>query len=155
MARTGLLCDRDWRYGGFPVIKESVQTSARSVRVHSRKISSFLDVDRLVDISLAELARIKEDEFAYRNLVFILPSVTVCSTKTDYRTFCRLVTHEHYLWHYTLRSRIGNKGLRWMRRLMSNSNVRILFSGVWIIETLIFLNSIVEIKERIKSWAIN
>ena len=119
MGRTGSLCDRGWRSGGFPVVEESIQVGPGSLRLYRRKINSFLDIDKLVDISLAELARVREDEFVFRNLVFILPSVTLCSARTDYQDFCRLVTSESYFWYCNLRSRIGNKGLRRMRRLMN------------------------------------
>lgn len=114
-----------------------------------------MDIDKLVDISLAELARIKENEFISRDLVFILPSVTVCSAKADYKDLYNLVTSEHHHWYCLLRSRIGNKGLRWTRRLMSNSHVRIFFSGVWVIENLTSLSSDMEVMERIKSWVEN
>jgi hypothetical protein len=125
------------------------------LKVYRRKINSFLDADKLVDISLAELARVKEDEFVYRNLVFILPSVTVCSVGADYKDFCKLVTSEHYVWYRILRSRIGNKGLRRTKRLMSNHQTHILFSGVWVVGTLPFLSSTTEMIERVEEWAIS
>jgi hypothetical protein len=130
-----------------------VQVGPGSLKIHRRKIGNFLDGDKLVDISLVDLARVKENEFVFKNLVFILPSVTICSTKADYQTFCKLVISEHYLWYCTLRSRIGNKGLRRMKRLMGNHQIRILLSGVWTIETSTFLDSPTEMIERVKSWA--
>ena len=153
MAGTGSLCDRGGRSGGFPVVKESVQIGPGSLKIQRRKIDCFLDIDRLVDVSLAELARIKENEFDFGNLVFIIPSVTVCSAKADYRAFCKLITSERYFWYRTLRSRMGNQGLRRMRRLMNNQQRRILLSGVWVIKNSTFLNSPTEVFERIKSWA--
>jgi hypothetical protein len=125
------------------------------LKVYRRKINSFLSIDKLVEISLSELAQVKTDEFAYRNLAFILPSVTICSARTDYQSFCEMATFECYLWYRILRLRIGNKGLRRMKRLMSNHQVRILLSGVWVIETTTFLNSDTEMIERIKSWVTN
>ena len=153
MGGTASLCDRGWRARGFPVIKESVQVGPGSLTVYRRKISNFLDVDKLVEVSLAELARVRKDEFVYRNLVLILPSATVCSTRTEYVDFCKLARSEKYLWHCGLRSRIGNRGLRRLKRSISDHQVRVLLSGVWVIETSVQLYPITQMIERVTSWA--
>ena len=153
MARTALLCDRGWRIRDLPVIKESFQDGPGSIRIRRRKISDFLDTNKLVEVSLAELALVKENEFVFSNLVFILPAVTICSARTEHNAFCKRARSENYLWHCGLRSRMGNRGIRRMKRLMNDYQIRVLLSGVWVIEGSVQLHPITKMIERVNSWA--
>ena len=151
MARTALLCDRDRGPGSFSVIKKSVQIGTGYIRVSRRKISNFLDVEKLVEISLSELARVKENEFLYYGLVFILPSVTILLVYGDKKDFCTRVNQEYFLWHKDLKERIGNRGLRLIKKQLSNYQIKVLLSGLWIVNGKTYLQSKIEMMKRMNS----
>lgn len=117
--------------------------------MYYRKINSFLDIDKLVGISLAELARVREDELIYYGLMFILPSVTLLSAHGDKKFFCARVSQEYFLWHKNLRARMGNRGLRLMKKQMNGHQIRVLFSGIWVIDGKIYLQPEIEMIKRI------
>jgi hypothetical protein len=153
MATASPLFDWNRGFGNLQVVEKSLKVGPGSLKIYHREVRDFLDAGKLADISFAELARVKVDEFTYKNLTFILPSVTISSTKLNYEDFLTLVRLERYLWYHAFRSRIGNKGMRQMKSSIGKQEVRILFSGIWVIESSIFLNPLVEMTERVRTWA--
>ena len=131
------LCDRGGGDRDCSFIKKGVQTGTGCVDIRRRKITDFLELGDLAQISLSELALIKADEFC--GLAFILPSVTVSSVRGDRKEFCEKASEEYFLWHRTLRARIGNRGLRVMKKRLTNYQVKVLFSGIWVVNGKTYL----------------
>jgi hypothetical protein len=116
-----------------------------------RKITDFLGLEKLVEVSLSELSRIKRGEFACVGLVFIIPSVTISSDHHNREVFYSGVKEEYFLWNRQLRAHIGNRGLRTIKKGFNSYKIKVLFSGIWVIDGEIYLRPIGEMLEKIKT----
>ena len=144
-------CEWDRRFRCLSYRSKSVQIGPGSLKVDRRRIPDFLNAGGLTGISLAELSRVKRDEFAYHACIFILPSVTISSTYEDREIFYKKVKEASFLWYKQLKKGIRNRGLRVVRGDLSKIDLVVLFSGIWVINGTTSLRSLDEMKERLFS----
>jgi hypothetical protein len=69
-----------------------------------------------------------------------------------------MVNQESFLWHRQLRVRIGNRGLRALKKQLERYQIQVLFAGIWVVDGQVYLQpfvGLVEMMERDGSWTIN